>query len=253
MAETSKKGITVDEKFLQEYLAKGGEAETPTGRKISSQNADEFLAEVAGEDVKSAKPTHKTPIKETPEERIERTRQEQEARKAERLDAQRRQQEASLAQQKQQAAKTLSGQAANAIDDHVVEPGRRIADYVSSLQTVGGVGLLLVVLFILLFTVVQVNKKGDTRLKMLWYMLNGRATLQGRVKPEAASQSTTSSEQAASNVATSFSQLASDIGSVVETAASSAITNTVTQTGNGIADFIGTIGNDFNQAFRNLP
>src|SRR5438270_7640746 len=58
-----------------------------------------------------------------------------------------------------------------------------LADRVGSLPTVGGVGFLLVILAILLFTVVQVNAQGDTRLKQLWYMLNGRATIKGRVNP----------------------------------------------------------------------
>lgn len=57
-----------------------------------------------------------------------------------------------------------------------------LIDRVGSLPTVGGIGLLVLILVILLFTVVVVNDQGDTRLKQLWYMLNGRATIQGRQK-----------------------------------------------------------------------
>lgn len=55
-----------------------------------------------------------------------------------------------------------------------------LADRVGTLPTPGGNGFLIMVLIILLFTVVVVNSHGDTRLKQLWYMLNGRATIAGR-------------------------------------------------------------------------
>lgn len=58
-----------------------------------------------------------------------------------------------------------------------------LSDRIGSVQTVGGIGLLLLVLALLLFTIVQVNAQGDTRLKQFWYMLNGRATLQGSLSP----------------------------------------------------------------------
>lgn len=55
-----------------------------------------------------------------------------------------------------------------------------IADRVGTLPTYGGIGMLIALLVILLFTVVRVNEQGDTRLKQFWYMLNGRATIKGR-------------------------------------------------------------------------
>lgn len=76
-----------------------------------------------------------------------------------------------------------------------VEAGRRVVtgaissasekidpliDKVGTLPTYGGLLLLVLILAILLFTVVRVNDQGDTRLKQLWYMLNGRATIKGR-------------------------------------------------------------------------
>jgi hypothetical protein len=55
-----------------------------------------------------------------------------------------------------------------------------LADKVSNTPTPGSVGFLLLILLILMLTVVVVNSHGDTRLKQLWYMLNGRATIAGR-------------------------------------------------------------------------
>src|SRR6266480_5866491 len=60
-----------------------------------------------------------------------------------------------------------------------------IADKVGTFPTYGGIGMLIAILIILLFTVVRVNEQGDTRLKQLWYMLNGRATIKGRQTVEA--------------------------------------------------------------------
>ena len=54
-------------------------------------------------------------------------------------------------------------------------------DRVGALPTVGGIALLVAILIVILFTVVKVNPQGDTRMKQIWYMLNGRATIQGRV------------------------------------------------------------------------
>lgn len=62
---------------------------------------------------------------------------------------------------------------------------------ISSLPTVGSIGLLLALLIILLFVVVNVDGKGTTRLKQLWFMLNGRATLNNRVSPTKGSQTGT--------------------------------------------------------------
>lgn len=54
---------------------------------------------------------------------------------------------------------------------------------VGTLPTLGGIGLMVGILAVLLLIVVRVNAQGDTRLKQFWYMLNGRATLQGRIEP----------------------------------------------------------------------
>jgi hypothetical protein len=52
-----------------------------------------------------------------------------------------------------------------------------LADKVGALSTVGGVSLLVAILIFLLFVLVPVNAQGDTRLKLMWYMLNGKAML----------------------------------------------------------------------------
>ena len=58
----------------------------------------------------------------------------------------------------------------------------QLQDRVASMKTTGGIALLLVLLAVILITIVQVNAQGDTRLKQIWYMLNGRSTLQGKVE-----------------------------------------------------------------------
>jgi hypothetical protein len=68
-----------------------------------------------------------------------------------------------------------------------------LADKVGAMSTVGGIGLLVAILIFLLFVLVPVNAQGDTRLKLLWYMLNGKAVLQGRVTPTGVNPAGTSS------------------------------------------------------------
>lgn len=237
------KGITVDEKFLQDFIAKGGNAETPTGNPVNADNVDKFLADYTDSSAKTTPTKKPTPV--TTEDRIEEQRVKQQDREKARSDeAAQKAEEQRLAQQKQ-AAKTLSGSASNFIDNTVVAPGRKAADWISSLKTVGGVGLLLVILFVLLFTVVQVNAQGDTRMKMLWYMLLGRANLQGRVSPEPPKQQSTA--QIETTIATSTSQLVGDVSTVIATAATSALTGSPDFYGGvftGIAESIG---------FRNIP
>ena len=238
------KGITVDEKFLQDFIAKGGVAETPTGKPVDANNVDKILADYTNTSAKTTPTKAPSPI--TTEDRIEEERVKQQDRETTRADqAAQRAEEQRLAQQKE-AAKTLSGSAANFIDTTVVAPGRNAAVWIGSLKTVGGVGLLLVILFVLLFTVVQVNAAGDTRMKQLWYMLLGRANLQGRITPEPpVAQSTTQIEK---NIASSTSQLVGDVSTVIGTAAQAAVNNASTDILGGVfTDIANSIG------FRNIP
>jgi hypothetical protein len=73
------------------------------------------------------------------------------------------------------------------ITDPLISNAGGAVDKVSSLRTLGGIGLLLAILIFLLFVVVQVNAAGDTRIKQIWYMLNGRAHLSGRQQIETSS------------------------------------------------------------------
>jgi Fe2+ transport system protein B len=75
----------------------------------------------------------------------------------------------------------LAGQKTGEIVDTAGKNASALVDRVSSLKTTGGISLLLVIIVILMFVVVQVNSAGDTRLKQLWYMLNGRTNLKGKV------------------------------------------------------------------------
>lgn len=87
---------------------------------------------------------------------------------------------------REEARKTAVGQIKTTVVDMVdgaSEKVGNVAARIAGLQTPGGIGLLLAILTVLVFTVVQVNGQGDTRLKQLWYMLNGRAQLLGRVTP----------------------------------------------------------------------
>lgn len=58
---------------------------------------------------------------------------------------------------------------------------------IGSLPAPGGIGLMVGILAMLLFVVVRVNAAGDTRLKLLWYSMNGRTRLIGAVKPDTGS------------------------------------------------------------------
>jgi hypothetical protein len=84
------------------------------------------------------------------------------------------------------------------VNDKVVTPASNaalnVAGKVSSLPTVGSIGLLLVILIVLLFVVVNVDGKGTTRIKQLWYMLNGRAHITNRVQVTKGSQGGTPSD-----------------------------------------------------------
>ena len=104
-------------------------------------------------------------------ERIQREEKQQEDRAAERQARKQELKQGHINASLKNASRDVSNGVAN------------LADRVGSVQTVGGIGLLIVILAILVFAVVQVNAAGDTRLKQFWYMLNGRAQLQGAVHP----------------------------------------------------------------------
>lgn len=177
--------VTVDDQFIQDFVAKGGKAETPTGQRVDKENLDKFLNEVAGSNTAaSTTPTQNDLHQEAVEKGMGDTTQEDDAaaiKEQARID---RQRQRDLKKQ-QGAALSAASKGINTLQQNAVNPvisgAGAVVDKIASLPTTGGVGLLLVILIFLLFVVVQVNAQGDTRLKQFWYMLNGRATLVGRV------------------------------------------------------------------------
>ena len=57
--------------------------------------------------------------------------------------------------------------------------GQGIVNWAESWPTPGGIGLLLLVIFILLWALIPVDQQGYTRLQLLWFTLMGRTSLQG--------------------------------------------------------------------------
>jgi Fe2+ transport system protein B len=87
----------------------------------------------------------------------------------------------------------LAGEKVGTVVSQVGNSTSTLVDRVSSFKTTGGIALLLVILMLLLFIVVRVNASGDTRLKQLWYMLNGRTALTGKVTVTGSGVSTNTS------------------------------------------------------------
>src|SRR5260221_12979575 len=169
--------ISVDEKFLRGFIGKGGKAtDIGSGQQITNQaEADQFLQQ----HVSSKKEAPNTPSED--EARVRSLN-----RRSDRLaytDAEREQRKQERERQRQRAARQRGIQAANITMDSINSGTQRLIDRVSAAPVPGGIGLLVAVIVLLLFVVVKMNAEGDTRLKMFWYMLNGRATLVGSKKP----------------------------------------------------------------------
>src|SRR6266700_6386425 len=169
--------ISVDEKFLRGFIGKGGKAtDIGSGQQITNQaEADQFLQQ----HVSSKKEAPNTPSED--EARVRSLN-----RRSDRLaytDAEREQRKQERERQQQRAARQRGIQAANITMNSINSGTQSLIDRVSAAPVPGGIGLLVAVIVLLLFVVVQVNAEGDTRLKQLWYMLNGRASLIGAKKP----------------------------------------------------------------------
>lgn len=54
-----------------------------------------------------------------------------------------------------------------------------VTNWVGAWPTPGGIGLLLIVIFVLLWALIPVDKEGYTRLQLLWFTVMGRTQLQG--------------------------------------------------------------------------
>lgn len=178
----------VSEDFLRDYIARGGKVtDAESGKEITPENVDEELKEASGGDAKQPeirKELSKRAAKAAPDP-------EAEARKKAKEEEQAREKaEKEAAEKKALKDKTIKEVVTGGANT-VVSTVQPLADRVSNLSTVGGIALLLVILAILLFVLVQVNAEGDTRLKLLWYMLNGKTKLEGRVVPTAAGETAT--------------------------------------------------------------
>jgi hypothetical protein len=86
------------------------------------------------------------------------------------------------------AGKTAQA-ATTTLQQNLSDVGNRLVDRISSWDTPGGVGLLLLALFILLWMIVPVNG-GHTRFGLLWLTLTGQTYLPDDTIPTASSGST---------------------------------------------------------------
>jgi hypothetical protein len=175
---THKRKTQADE-FLAEYNikqdAQDAQADQDAQDAQDKTDADKEVADFVGKPTPETQ-AHKDAVKEgiVPDDKAA----EQEQAKVVQIQDRARKQaanNATFAQRRAQNIKTAT--------DPIIRKGAQVVDYVGAAKTVGGVGLLLVILFLLLFIVVRVNAAGNTRLQQLWSMLNGRATLTGAVTP----------------------------------------------------------------------
>lgn len=170
-----------DTDFLKKRLVQKA-LQTPPPQKVeknATEKASDFLENITADEPgvsKRAQRLHKRA------QQLDADDKEKAAREAEAAEAE----EAAIAEEKRKKAlaqRNSAAQLGQRIDRLAVNAGGAVgplADKVGSLPTVGGIGILLILLAVLLFAVVRVNPQGDTRLKQLWYMLNGRATIKGR-------------------------------------------------------------------------
>lgn len=184
-----------DIEFLKQYVAEQGvsEAGNPGAAmrrlqaKQKGESAVQYLEELTADEPASGQPS--TARQERLQrrsgkagaadpERQQRLAAREEQARIDAIELQRSEQAGDINSRIQRGVSTASG---------AIQPA---IDRVSAWPTIGGIGLLLALLAILLFLVVRVNDSGDTRAKQMWYMLNGRASLQGSVKPSGVANST---------------------------------------------------------------
>jgi hypothetical protein len=181
MADKEQKPISVDEKFLKDFADKGGKiTDNSSGKTVT--DVDALLDKVADSGDGSTPKQEALHKKAVSKGAADTTKED--AAKAEKEQARihrlREQEEAKRRGKAGKVYSAVSKSVQGNITDPVISRAGAAVDKVSSLQTVGGIGLLLAILIFLLFIVVQVNAAGDTRIKQFWYMLNGRAHLAGR-------------------------------------------------------------------------
>lgn len=185
-AESGKK--IESEKELEELLAEENKPETAAEKKADDQQeqAEELAKNPPGDKKQEAE--QKKALKDA-----EKAKEKQEA------DQKRAQQEVARRNKENLNTAQRLISKANQATAPVLQRAGEVVDRVAASRTPGGIGLLIVILIFLLFVVVVVNQAGDTRLKQLWYMLTGRASLQGRVTPNGASSSSSNSSSSSSS------------------------------------------------------
>ncbi len=154
-------------------------------------------------------------------------------------------------EEEQEKRKKLVGRVVGMVKDTGQQLSRTVGEQaykISNWNTPGGIGILVVLLVILSCTVVIVNANGDTRLKQFWYMLAGRAQLQGKQTPVAGGITYTDQFNIEmGNVAGSaLSWVASQVPAIVAPG-SNLIAGAATPVIGGIGQDLQNIGNSLNQ------
>lgn len=179
--EKKQQPVSVDEQFLKNFYEKGGKAvDLSSGKEVT--DVDALLDSVAdsgdGTTPKQEELHKKAVARGTADTtKEEAAKAQKEADRIAHLQEQERKRKLGKAGKVYSA---VSKEVQGNVTDPIISKAGNAVDKVSSLQTLGGIGLLLAILIFLLFVVVQVNSAGDTRIKQFWYMLNGRAHLVGR-------------------------------------------------------------------------
>jgi hypothetical protein len=211
--------MTVDDKWLAEYTEKvkqfGGTIEEYEKEAVTDQADLTDVVEKQEEQVQKAAssplPKTKDQIKQDKElnaalqrGKAQTTNEKKLHERAKRMDAASdervaKEKERELDVQRKEAEREEDKRASTSVRDvrHVTQGVNKALENVNplleragTLPTLGGIGLMIGILAFLLILIVPVNAAGDTRAKQFWYMLNGRAKLQGAVSPVVGSQIT---------------------------------------------------------------
>jgi hypothetical protein len=194
--------LTVDDAFLKRYVdlqgARAKVEDVTTGEQVDLADLSDVVEQqedTAKSDKELNAALQRGKAQARKEQALHRRAQKMDAASAER-EAKEQEREAAL--QRKEAEREEDEKRARSIRDvrHVtrginqalqqnVQPAIERA---GTLPTVGGIGLMVGILLLLLIVIIPVNAQGDTRAKQFWYMLNGRAKLQGAVSPVVGSQ-----------------------------------------------------------------
>ena len=71
------------------------------------------------------------------------------------------------------------GQAGSNAGDAISSVATNVQEWMASWPTPGGIGLLLLIIFVMLWVLIPVDQQGYTRLQLLWFTVMGRTELQG--------------------------------------------------------------------------